>query len=213
MIYFKLTLFFVLFASQAFALSLEQVKTALTEGVIPRDSVEMDLRVSIKAPGVDQRTDIYIVNKGTGKSYTEIRGGFLNQRSIVNGNKMKIVDLKTNRTHLLDYNEEALLTNSYADFNQLDSGDWEEPKFLSGEIYLIKGPAGNVYYNNKTKHIEKIETVKDRANTQTTFTYDASDKLKKMAVSVMVNGTESVVTTEILRLQKSDKIPDSLFEL
>lgn len=213
MIYFKLTLFFVLFASQAFALSLEQVKTALTEGVIPHDSVEMDLRVSIKAPGVDQRTDIYIVNKGTGKSYTEIRGGFLNQRSIVNGNKMKIVDLKTNRTHLLDYNGEALLTNSYADFNPLDSGDWEEPKFLSGEIYLIKGPAGNVYYNNKTKHIEKIEAVKDRANTQTTFTYDASDKLKKMAVSVMVNGTESVVTTEILRMQKSDKIPDSLFEL
>lgn len=213
MIYFKLTLFFVFFTSQAFALSLEQVKTALMEGVIPRDSVEMNLRVSVKAQGVYQQTDIYIVNKGTGKSYTEIRGGFLNQRSIVNGNKMKIVDLKTNRTQILDYNEETLQTNSYADFNPLDSGDWEEPKFLSGEIYLIKGPAGNVYYNNKTKRIEKIEAVKDRANTQTTFTYDASDKLKKMAVSVMVNGTESVVTTEILHMRKSDKIPDSLFEL
>lgn len=213
MIYFKLTLFFVLFASQVFALSLEQVKTALTEGVIPRDSVEMNLRVSVKALGVYQQTDIYIVNKGTGKSYTEIRGGFLNQRSIVNGNKMKTVDLKTNKAQLLEYNREALQPNSYADFNPLDSGDWEEPKFLSGEIYLIKGPAGNVYYNNKTKRIEKIEAVKDRANTQTTFTYDASNKLKKMAVSVMVNGTESVVTTEILRMRKSDKIPDSLFEL
>lgn len=213
MIYFKLTLFFVLFASQAFALSLEQVKTALTEGVIPRDSVEMNLRVSVKALGVYQQTDIYIVNKGTGKSYTEIRGGFLNQRSIVNGNKMKIVDLKTNKAQLLDYNGEALQPNSYADFNPLDSGDWEEPKFLSGEIYLIKGPVGNVYYNSKTKRIEKVEAVKDHTNTLTTFTYDASNKLKKMAVSVMVNGTESVVTTEILRMQKSDKIPDSLFEL
>lgn len=123
MSYFKLTLFFVLFASQAFALSLEQVKTALTEGVIPRDSVEMNLRVSVKAQGVYQQTDIYIVNKGTGKSYTEIRGGFLNQRSIVNGNKMKIVDLKTNKAQLLEYNREALQPNSYADFNPLDSGD------------------------------------------------------------------------------------------
>lgn len=210
---FKSSLFFVLFVSQAFALSLEQVKTALKEGVIPRDSVEMNLRISVKAQGVYQQTDIYIVNKGIGKSFTEIRGGFLNQRSIVNGNKMKIVDLKTNRTQLLDYNRESLQANSYADFNPLDSGDWEEPKFLSGEIYQIKGPVGSVYYNSKTKRIEKVEAVKDRANTQTTFTYDASDKLKKMAVSVMVNGTESVITTEILRMQKSDKVPDSLFDL
>lgn len=210
---FKSSLFFVLFVSQAFALSLEQVKTALKEGVIPRDSVEMNLRISVKAQGVYQQTDIYIANKRTGKSYTEIRGGFLNQRSIVNGSKMKIVDLKTNKAQLLDYNGEALPTNSYADFNPLDSGEWEEPKFLSGEIYLIKGPAGSVYYNSKTKRIEKVEAVKDRTNTQTTFTYDASNRLKKMAVSVMVNGTESVVTTEILRMRKSDKVPDSLFEL
>ncbi len=209
---FKSSLFFVLFVSQTFALSLEQVKAALTDGIIPRDSVEMNLRISVKAQGIYQQTDIYIVNKGTGKSYTEIRGGFLNQRNIVNGSKMKIVDLNTSKTQLLDYNGEALQTNSYADFNPLDSGDWEEPKFLSGEIYLIKGPAGSVYYNSKTKRIEKVEAVKDRTNTQTTFTYDASNRLKKMAVSVMVNGTESVVTTEILRMQKSDKIPDSLFE-
>ncbi len=210
---FKSSLFFVLFVSQAFALTLEQVKTALKEGAIPRDSVEMNLRVSVKAQGVYQQTNFFIVNKGTGKSYTEIRGGFLNQRSIVNGNKMKIVDLKTNRTQTLDYNGETLQTNSYADFNPLDSGDWEEPKFLSGEIYLIKGPAGSVYYNSKRKRIEKVEAVKDRTNMQTTFTYDASNRLKKMAVSVMVNGTESVVTTEILRMRKSDKVPDSLFEL
>ena len=35
---------------------------------------------------------------------------------------------------------------------------------------------------------------------------------KKMVVSVMVNGVESVVTSEFLRLQKSDKVPDSLFD-
>ena len=57
-----------------------------------------------------------------------------------------------------------------------------------------------------------MEAVKDKANTLTTFTYDANNKVKKMMVSVMVNGIESVVTTEILRMQKSDKVSDRLFE-
>lgn len=50
------------------------------------------------------------------------------------------------------------------------------------------------------------------ANTLTKFTYDAYNKIKKMEVSVDVNGTESVVTTEILRMQKSDNVPDTMFE-
>lgn len=37
-------------------------------------------------------------------------------------------------------------------------------------------------------------------------------KSKKMEVSVIVNGQESVLTTEFLRMQKSDKVPDKLFE-
>ena len=62
------------------------------------------------------------------------------------------------------------------------------------------------------KRIEKIEAVKDWANTLTTFSYDAYNKMKKMEVSVIVNGHESVVTTDILRMQKSDKVPDTLFD-
>ncbi len=69
-----------------------------------------------------------------------------------------------------------------------------------------------MYYDKKMKRIEKIESVKERANTLTIFTYDANNKMKKMVVSVIVNGVESIVTTEFLRMQKSDKISDSLFE-
>ena len=172
----------------------------------------MNLRLSVRAAGVYQQTDIYIVNKGTSKSYTEIKNSFLNQRSIVNGNKMRIVDLKTNKSQIVDYNAEALKSSAYGNFNPLDSGDWKEPKLLSGDIYLIEGSAGTLHYNSKLKRIEKVEAVKDKANTLTTFTYDANNKVKKMMVSVMVNGIESVVTTEILRMQKSDKVSDRLFE-
>ena len=209
----KLPFLFLLFwVSHSFALTLEQVKAALNEKAVPRDSVEMNLRTSVRATGVYQQSDIYIVNKGASKSYTEIKSSFLNQRSVVNGNKMKVVDLKTNKSQIVDYNGEALKSASYGNFNPLDSGEWKVPKLQSGDIYLIEGSAGTLHYNSKLKRIEKIEAVKDKANTLTTFTYDANNNMKKMTVSVMVNGIESVVTTEILRMQKSDKVSDRLFE-
>lgn len=196
----------------SFALTLEQVKAALKDNNIPRDSIEMNLRISVKATGVYQQTDVYMVNKGSAKSYTEIKSSLLKQRSIVNGKKMKIVDMKTSKSRVLDYDEDALKSNSYGNFNPLDTGEWNEPKFLSGDIYTIQGSAGTLYYNNKMKRIEKIESVKDKANTLTTFSYDANNKMKKMEVSVIVNGRESVVITDILRMQKSDKVPDTLFD-
>ena len=205
-------LFLLVLFSEPFALTLEQVKKALQENAIPQDSVEMNLRVTVKSTGVYQQTDIYTVNKGVSKSYTEIKSNFLKQRSIINGNKMKVVDLKTNKTQILDYNGEALQSLSYSHFNPLDSGDWHEPKFHSGDIFTIQGTSGTLYYNEKMKRIEKIVAVKERANTLTMFTYDANNKMKKMVVSVIVNGVESIVTTEFLRMQKSDKISDSLFD-
>lgn len=205
-------LFLLFLASQSFALTLEQVKAALKENVIPQDSVEMNLRVSVRAASVYQQTDLYIVKKGSAKSYTEIKNDFLKQRSVVNGNKMKIVNLKTNKTQIVDYNGEILESDSYAKFNPLDSGEWTEPKFYSEDVYTIQGSAGTIYYNKKKNRIEKVEAVKGRANTLTTFTYDANNKMKRMEVSVIVNGHESTVTTEFLRMQKSNKVPDTLFE-
>lgn len=130
-----LSLFLILFISHSFALTLEQVKTSLKENFIPQDAVEMNLRVSVKTMGVYQQTDIYIVNKGIDKSYTEIKSSFLNQRSIVNGNKMKIVDLKTNKTQILDYDASAIKSNPYSDWNPLDSGDWGGLSFFRNPLY------------------------------------------------------------------------------
>lgn len=208
----QIFLFLLFLASQSIALTLEQVKAALKENIIPQDSVEMNLRVSVRAASVYQQTDVYIVKKGSAKSYTELKNDFLRQRSIVNGNKMKIVNLKTNKTQIVDYNGEVLKSDSYTKFNPLDSGEWSEPKFYSGDVYTIQGSAGTLYYNSKMKRIEKIESEKNRANTLTKFSYDANNKMKKMEVSVIVNGHESVVTTDILRMQKSDKVPDTLFD-
>ena len=92
-----LLLFVVCYSS---ALTLEQVKTALKENIIPQDSVEMNLRVTVKATGVYQQTDIYMVKKGSDKGYTEIKSSFLKQRSIVNGKKMKVSEIITELNRL-----------------------------------------------------------------------------------------------------------------
>lgn len=85
----KITIFllFVLGFSQAFSLTLEQVKTALKENLILQDSIEMNLRVSVRAASVYQQSEVYIVRKRTDKSYIEIKNDFLKQHSIVNGKK------------------------------------------------------------------------------------------------------------------------------
>ena len=117
----------------------------------------MDIRTTINAMGSSQSISIYIVQKGTSKIYTEINAAFVNQRSIVNGSKMKVIDLKTNKSQVVPYNGEALEAMSYVQFNPLDAGEWENPKYVSENLYSIKGRKGSLYYNSKKKRIEKYE--------------------------------------------------------
>jgi outer membrane lipoprotein-sorting protein len=204
------TLFF--FSISSFALSLEQVRADLKKSALARDSVEMSIRTTVNTPAGKQVVSIYMVQKGASKTYTEMKSPLLNQRSIVNGSRMKVIDLNTKKSQILPYNGEALEAQSYTKFNPLDSGDWQEPVHVSGNLYSIAGDKGTLYYDSAKKRIEKIESNDAEKNTLTTFTYDASDNLKKMEVSVIVSGIETKVTTEILALRSSAKFPDKLFD-
>ena len=204
------TLFF--FSISSFALSLDQIRADLKKSALSRDSVEMSIRTTVNTPAGKQVVSIYMVQKGTSKTYTEMKSPLLNQRSIVNGSRMKVIDLNTKKSQILPYNGEALEAQSYMKFNPLDSGDWQEPVHVSDNLYSITGSQGVLYYDSVKKRIEKIESIDAEKNTLTTFTYDAMNELKKMDVSVIVSGIETKVTTEILALRSSAKFPDKLFE-
>ncbi|MBO7552294.1 MAG: hypothetical protein J6T62_12385 [Fibrobacter sp.] len=209
----KKIIFTILFISiSSFALSLDQVRTDLKKSAFSRDSVEMSIRTTVNTPAGKQVVSIYMVQKGASKTYTEMKSPLLNQRSIVNGSRMKVIDLNTKKSQVLPYNGEALEAQSYTKFNPLDSGDWQEPVHVSDNLYSITGSQGVLYYDSAKKRIEKIESNDAEKNTLTTFTYDASNNLKKMEVSVIVSGFETKVTTEILALRSSAKFPDKLFE-
>lgn len=208
----KLILALSLLATASFALSLDQVRTDLKKSALSRDSVEMSIRTTVNTPAGKQVVSIYMVQKGASKTYTEMKSPLLNQRSIVNGSRMKVIDLNTKKSQILPYNGEALEAQSYTKFNPLDSGDWREPVHVSDNLYSIVGSQGVLYYDSAKKRIEKIESIDAERNALTTFTYDASNNLKKMEVSVIVSGVETKVTTEILTLRSSAKFPDKLFE-
>lgn len=208
----KLILALSLLATASFALSLDQVRADLKKSALSRDSVEMSIRTTVNTPAGKQVVSIYMVQKGASKTYTEMKSPLLNQRSIVNGSRMKVIDLNTKKSQILPYNGEALEAQSYTKFNPLDSGDWQEPVHVSDNLYSITGTQGTLYYDSAKKRIEKIESVDSEKNTLTTFTYDAMNELKKMEVSVIVSGIETKVTTEILALRSSAKFPDKLFE-
>lgn len=172
----------------------------------------MDVRTTINAMGFSQRISIYIVQKGTSKIYTEINAAFVNQRSIVNGSRMKVIELKTNKSQVVPYNGEALETMSYARFNPLDAGEWENPKSVSENLYSIKGSKGFLYYNSKKKRIEKYESEDDGKYVLTTFEYDAENNLIRMKIDVDADGVKTSVVTEIIRMRSSKDFPDELFE-
>lgn len=208
----KLVIALCLLASSSFALSLDQVRADLKKSALARDSIEMNIRTTVNSPAGKQVVSIYMVQKGVSKVYTEMKSPLLNQRSIVNGSRMKVIDLNTKKSQILPYNGEALEAQSYTKFNPLDSGDWQEPVHVSGNLFSIVGAQGTLYYDSAKKRIEKIESNDAGKNTLTTFTYDAMNNLKKMEVSVLVSGIETKITTEILALRSSAKFPDKLFE-
>lgn len=209
---YKTAIITLVLAISSFALTLDQVKNDLKKSSFAKDSIEMEIRTIMNVMGTSQSISIYIVQKGTSKIYTEINAAFVNQRSIVNGSKMKVIDLKTNKSQVVSYNGEALEAMSYARFNPLDAGEWGTPKYVSENLYSIKGSKGSLYYNSKKKRIEKYESEEDDKYVLTTFEYDAENNLSRMKIDVDADGVKTNIITEILRMRSSKDFPDFLFE-
>lgn len=208
----KIFIIALLFSVSSFALSLDQVRQDLYKKTANRDSSEIKIRTTINSVAGSQVVSVYLVQKGKTKSYSEIKTSFLNQRTVVNGNRMKVIDLNTKKFQILPYNGEPLEALSYVRTNPLDSGRWEKPRFVSENLYSIKGEKGTLFYDAKKKQIEKMESIDSEKNVLVTFAYDDEGNLKSMKTSVVSKGKETTVTTDILILRSSAKFPDRLFE-
>ena len=113
----KILIYFLVFSVSSFALTLDQVRADLKKNSIAGDSIEINVRTSVSTAGSKQSVSVFFVQKGK-KIYSEINTSFLNQRSIVNDSRMKIIDLNTNKFQIIPYNGEPLNVASYTNFMQ-----------------------------------------------------------------------------------------------
>ena len=114
----KILILFLFLSIPSFALSLNQVRVDLKKNSISGDSIELSVRTSVSTVGSKQSVSVFFVQKGKNKIYSEINTSFLNQRSIVNDSRMKIIDLNTNKFQIIPYNGEPLNVASYPNFMQ-----------------------------------------------------------------------------------------------
>lgn len=203
----------LLVLSQSFALTLEQVRSDLKKSMVSADSVEVKMEMTVNSIAGQLKTTVYVAQKGIEKCYTEIRNDQIQQRSVVNGDRIKIIDLKNKTSKVLPYNGEVLEAQTYTNFNPLASGNWSEPVFFSDGVYLIKDNSSTVYYDSKKKRIEKMETTEHDRSVFTRFDYDGNNNLKTMTMSVYVGDVVTTITIDIVLLRNSSKLPDLIFEI
>ena len=111
----KILFILLIISIHSFALTLDQVGADLKKNSISGDSIEINVRTSVSTAGSKQSVSVFFVQKGK-KIYSEINTSFLNQRSIVNDSRMKIIDLNTNKFQIIPYNGEPLNVASYTHF-------------------------------------------------------------------------------------------------
>ena len=202
--------------SFSFALSLDDVKHELSQSFISEDSLEMKFTTTILSPMIGTQTmESYSVRKGPHRIYFELKNSLMNQRMIVSGERIKIVDLNSKFETIVKNNGQftSIMQNPELSSNPFEKGTWKEPVFDSESIYKIEGDSTVCYYDEKKKQLVKIEHVTNKANSLITFEYNPSTKrLSAMRISLLIDSKETKIEILFTKYQNSKEFPDRFFE-
>jgi hypothetical protein len=129
----------------------------------------MSIRTTVNTPAGKQVVSIYMVQKGASKTYTEMKSPLLNQRSIVNGSRMKVVDLNTKNLKFCRTMAKPWRLNPIRN-SILSIPVIGRNRFMCPTIcILLRARQGVLYYDSAKKRIEKIESNDAEKNTLTYF--------------------------------------------
>lgn len=206
----------LIMCSASFAISLEEVKRDLNKSFIHEDSLEARFTTKITSSAIGSQTmESYYVRKGPKKIYFEMRSPLLNQRVIVSGDRIKIVDLKSKQETIVKNGTQfmSLMSIPESSANPFEKGNWKEPVFESESVYKIEGDSATYYYDEKKKQLVKMERVTQKNNSLTTFEYDpATKRLSAIKISVLIDMKETVIEIVYSKYQNSRNFPDSNFK-
>lgn len=210
----KMLAFMGLVSLHTFALTLADVQNGLKNSAFARDTIELRLTTTVNSVAGSQVSNVYYVQKGKEKIYTELKNGFMAERSIVNGNRMKVSNLKSGTTKVLPYNGEALHAMPF-DKGLFGKGVWSEPKLVSGSEYVLYSDSLAMYYDAKKKRLLRFEKPTPNGYSETLFEYNANGMLSQMVTSVETRNAAAgkiTVTTEIEKIRSAADFPDRFFE-
>ncbi len=201
-----------LFAACAFALTIADVERSLKNSLFPSDSFEIRLSTTVESLAGTQTSDMYIVQKGPSKIYTELKSPMFSERSIVSGDRMKTTDLQSGKVKVIPYDGEALKSLGNLQVGLFAEDGWSTPKKLSDFEYVLAKGKKELYYNSQKKQIFKIVETLENGYSETLLEYDENSTMKKMVTMVKVNGVETKVTTLVQKTGTGADFPDRFFD-
>lgn len=219
----KIFKFFCLGAALAavpsFALDLNTVFENQGTSAFP-DTCEMQIRTTISLPNQKpQSVDMSVINAGSDKSVTTINSGLIQMKTIQNGSRMKVVDLKSGKT----LPAQNVKQQNPADINKKMGSpeDYKNP-VKEGNLWKIAPKDASkptLYYSATKKRVVKMVVQVNGANAESSFEYcDNTCKLpgtlKKVEVNTtLADGNTTKVVLDILDAERRKVLPPKMFDM
>lgn len=196
----------------SFALTLADVRESLSKNAMAGDTLELRLETVIETAAGRQNFEFYLVQMGQKKAYMELKGPLMNERSVVNGDRMKVTDLNSGSSKVMPYNGEALHSMMLMNGDAIAKGNWSEPKIVSGNSYVLKGGDSELFYNAKKKHIEKIVRNMPNGSSEMVFEYNENNELQRIVTSVEAEGVNTSIVSNVKKIRPKADLPERFFE-
>ena len=210
----------MLFAfTQSFSLDLNAVFDNQAKSAFP-DTCEMQIRTTVSLPNQKpQSVDMSLINAGSDKSITTINSGLIQMKTIQNGSRMKLVDLKSGKT----LPAQNVKQQNPADINKNmgSPADYKNP-VKEGNLWKIvpkNASKPTLYYSATKKRVVKMVAQINGAKTETFFEYcNESCKLpgtlKKVEVSTtLADGSRTKVVLDVLEAERRKVLPPKMFDI
>ena len=210
----------VLFAfAHSFSLDLNAVFENQAKSAFP-DTCEMQIRTTVSLPNQKpQSVDMSVINAGGDKSITTINSGLIQMKTIQNGSRMKVVDLKSGKT----LPAQNVKQQNPADINKKMGSpeDYKNPT-KEGNLWKIAPKDASkptLYYSATKKRVVKMVVQVNGANAESSFEYcDNTCKLpgtlKKVEVNTtLADGNTTKVVLDILDAERRKVLPPKMFDM
>lgn len=209
----------LLVATQSFALDLKTVFDNQAKSAFP-DTCEMQIRTTITLPNQKpQSVDMSVINAGDDKSMTTIYSRMIQMKTIQNGDRIKVIDLKSGKTlpaQSVKQQNPAGITKKMG-----SPADYKNP-VKEGSLWKLvpkDDSRPTLYYSAAKKRVVKMTSQFNGANTESSFEYCDNSctlpgTLKKVEINtILADGNTTKIVMDIMEAERRRVLPPKMFDM